>query len=357
MRNKVLFIFLALILAVVPLLGACAAPAPAPPEEEAPPPEEAPPAEPITLTFANFPPAPTFPCVSMEAWADEVEARTNGKVKIDTFPGETLLTSPAMFDGVLAGIADIGCSCPSYEPGRFPLILGMETPAVKFPTDAVASRCLWEICQEFQPESLADFKVLYMYNAGPNHIVTIDPVNTLEDLEGLSLRCSGAVTPVMAALGAAPEAMPQSDAPEALAKGRIKGYVSSLETLLDFKYAETCKYWTDWSPCIGCLFAVVMNKDTWNSLPTDVQQVIDELGPEWSEWTGAYMDTHTEESITYAIEDEGCQEITISPEEKARWDALVKPLVDDYLADMEAKGLPGEEYLDRLAELCEEYSK
>jgi len=356
MRNKVLFIFLALILAVVPLLGACAAPA-VPPEEEAPPPEEAPPAKPITLTFANFPPAPTFPCVSMEDWADKVETRTNGKVKIETFPGSTLLTWPAMFDGVLAGVADIGCSCPSYEPGRFPLILGMETPAVKFPTDAVASRVLWEVCQEFQPESLARFKVLYMYNAGPNHIVTIDQVNTLEDLEGLSLRCSGAVTPIMTALGTAPEAMGQSDVPEALAKGRIKGYVSSLETLLDFKYAETCKYATDWSPSIGCLFAVVMSKPVWNSLPADVQKVIDDLRLEQSVWTGEYMDTHTEESIAWAEDECNFEITTISPEESARWDAAVKPLVDDYLADMAAKGLPGEEYLDRLTELCEEYSK
>jgi len=350
MRNKVLFVFLALILAVVPLLAACAAPTPAPP---APPEEEAPPAKVISLTFAHFPPAPTFPCVSMEDWADKVEARTNGKVKIDTFPGGTLLTAPAMFDGVLSGVADIGCSCPSYEPGRFPLILGMEGPAVKFPNTAVASQCLFEAYQEFQPESLDRFKVLYMFTAGPNHIVTIKPVHTLEDLQGLKLRCSGAVVPIMKALGAAPEAMPQSDVPEALAKGRIDGYVSSLETLLDFKYAETCKYWTDWSPCIGCSFAVVMNKPAWNSLPADVQKVMDDLALEQSVWTGEYMDTHTEEAIAYAIEDEGCKMITISPEEKARWDALLEPLVGEYLADMAAKGLPGEEYLARLAELVE----
>ena len=35
----------------------------------------------IKLTYANFPPAPTFPCVQMEHWAKEVEKRTGGKVK------------------------------------------------------------------------------------------------------------------------------------------------------------------------------------------------------------------------------------------------------------------------------------
>jgi len=339
---------MAIVIMVITLLAVsgCAKPAPTPTT-----------GEPIKLTFAHFPPAPTFPCVSMEDWVDKVENRTNGKVKIETFPGGTLLTASAMFDGVEAGVADIGCSCPSYEPGRFPLVLGMENPAIKFPNTAVASRVLWEAYNEFKPASLADFKVLYMYTAGPNHIVTIDPVRKLEDLRGLELRSSGAVVPIMKALGAAPVGMPQSEVPEALAKGVVKGYVSSLETLLDFKYAETCHYATDWSPCIGCLFAVVMNKDKWDSLPADVKKVMDDLALEQSVWTGKYMDKHTEESIKWAKEECGFEIITISPEEKAKWDELLKPIVNKYLADMAAKGLPGNEYMDRLAELCAKYSK
>lgn len=286
----------------------------------------------------------------MENWAKKVNERTDGLVTVETFPGGSLLKAPAMFDGVLAGTADIGCSCPSYEPGRFPLLLGMESPAVKFPNDKTASRVLWEITREFQPASLADFKMVYMYNAGPNHIETIKKVETLKDLKGLELRTSGAVTPIMKALGAAPVGMPQSEVPEALQKGVVKGYVSSEETLLDFKYYEICKYGTDWSPCIGCLFAVVMNKDTWNSLPADVQKVIDNLSVEQSEWTGIYMDNHTLESIK-AAEENGWQRVVIADEEKAKWDALLQPLVDKYIADMKAKGLPGEEFLARLAAL------
>ena len=341
MRNKVLLVFLALILAVVPIFSACAAP-----EEEV-----------ITLSFAFFAPMATAPGVSIERWAAEVEARTNGKVVVEIFGGGTLLTAPAMFDGVLEGVADIGCSCPSYEPGRFPLILGMEGPAVDFPSNAVSSRILWEIVNEFQPTSLADFKLLYMFTAGPNHIISTAPICTLEDLEGAALRCSGAMVPMMASLGAAPEGMPMSELPEALQKGRVKGYVSSLETLMDFKFAEICHYATDWSPSMGCLFAVVMNKDVWDSLPADVQQVMDDLALEHSVWTGEYWDGHDAESLQWAIAEQGFELTTISEAERAEWDALMEPLVDEYLADMAAKGLPGEEYLARLAELVEEYSK
>ena len=65
-------------------------------------------ADQIKLTYANFPPAPTFPCVQMERWKTEAEKRTNGKVAVQTFPGGTLLPAKNIFDGVMAGTTDIG---------------------------------------------------------------------------------------------------------------------------------------------------------------------------------------------------------------------------------------------------------
>src|SRR4030067_2027508 len=70
----------------------------------------------IKLTYANFPPAPTFPCVQMERWKTEVEKRTGGKVAVQTFPGSTLLNPKNMFEGVVSGTADIGCLGVSSQP-------------------------------------------------------------------------------------------------------------------------------------------------------------------------------------------------------------------------------------------------
>ncbi|MCP3954925.1 MAG: C4-dicarboxylate ABC transporter substrate-binding protein, partial [Desulfobacterales bacterium] len=70
----------------------------------------------IKLNYANFPPAPTFPCVQMERWKAEVEKRTNGKVAINTYPGGTLLGAKNMMDGVISGQADIGALCMAYQP-------------------------------------------------------------------------------------------------------------------------------------------------------------------------------------------------------------------------------------------------
>ena len=98
----------------------------------------------IVLTYANFPPAPTFPCVQMERWAREVEKRTAGKVKVRTFPGGTLLPAKNILDGVVSGLADIGNFAMSYQPGRFPVSEVIDLP-FGFTNSRVASLTLYDL--------------------------------------------------------------------------------------------------------------------------------------------------------------------------------------------------------------------
>jgi len=49
-------------------------------------------------------------------------------VKVQTFPGGTLLPAKNIFDGVMAGTADIGNFAMSYQPGRFPISEAIDLP-------------------------------------------------------------------------------------------------------------------------------------------------------------------------------------------------------------------------------------
>ncbi len=333
------------------LFGGCGQQKTQPPKEGQAPQE----AKPITLKYAFFAPANTFPARQMDKWAEEVEKRTNGKVKVEKFPGGTLLTAQNMYDGVLKGVADIGLSCPSYEPGRFPLT-GVSDQPVSYPNARVASLVLYDLVKEFQPQELADFKVLTVFNTEPSYIQSKKPVQKLEDITGLRLRTTGTGVPVLKALGGTPVGMPQSEIAQALQTGVIDGYITSREVLLDFKYAETVKYVTDY-PLVTVSFAAVMNKNVWNSLPPDVQKVIDDLGREMALWTGTYLDNHVKESLAWATKEQGLKVITLTPEEKARWDAKLKGVTDAYVKEVEAKGLPAQKFLQRLTELRDKYAQ
>lgn len=311
--------------------------------------------KPIVLKYAFFAPATTFPAMQMEKWKEELEKRTNGKVEVQLFPGGTLLTDKNMYDGVRDGVAEIGLSCPTYEPGRFPLMGISDLPSA-YPSSKVASQVVFDLTKEFPEESFKDYKIITAFATEPAHLMTKKAVDSLDDLKGMQLRISGSLTPVLKDLGAAPVGMGMSEVPEALQTGIVQGLVSSREVLKDLKLAESAKYTTDY-PLTVTSFVAVMNKDTWNSLPPDIQKVIDELAPEMAAWAGEYLDNHVKEALDWSKKEQGLQMISLTPEENAKWDAKLKPLQDNYVADLKAKGLPAEDYKMRLYELKDKYSK
>jgi TRAP-type C4-dicarboxylate transport system substrate-binding protein len=312
-------------------------------------------ADPIKLTYANFPPAPTFPCVQMERWKAEVEKRTGGKVAIQTFPGGTLLDAKNMMDGVIAGTADIGNLCMAYQPGRFMVTNATALP-LGFPDATVASLVLWDLYNKYKPEEFAKTKVLTMFACAPANIYAKVPVKSLDDLKGLQLRASGHVAEMLTLLGATPVGMPQSETPEALQKGVVKGAVSSLETLMDFKYAELCKYVTIIDGPIYP-FAVVMNWDSWKKLPPDVQKVMDGMGMEQSKWTGEYMDNHVKESIEWSKKNYNIEIFQLPKDQMAKLDKMVEPMVAKWLKEAKAKGLPADAILADMKAFAKKYSK
>jgi TRAP-type C4-dicarboxylate transport system substrate-binding protein len=311
----------------------------------------------IKLSYANFPPAPTFPCVQMERWKTEVEKRTAGKVKVDTYPGSTLLSAKNMFDGVIAGTADIGCLATSYQPGAFPVVEAVDLP-LGWPNATVASATLWDLVDKYKPKEFEKVKVLTMFTCPPANIMSMKAVRSLADIKGYELRASGTGAKILELLGAAPVAMPQSDVPEALQKGVIKGNVSSMEVLKDFKYAEYCRHVTSNVNLFVVSFAVVMNPAKWNSLPDDVKKVFDDLGKEQAIWTGQYVDNHVKEALKWSKETfKDFQMHTLSKNELSKWYALLKPMNDRYLKDYEAKGIPTKAILDDVMKSKDKYSK
>jgi len=311
-------------------------------------------AGPIKLTYANFPPAPTFPCVQMERWKKEVEKRTNGKVLIQTFPGSTLLGPKNMMDGVIAGQADIGCLCMAYQPGRFMITNATSLP-LGIPNSLVGSLVLWDIYKKYQPKAFSKVKVLTMFTTAPSNIMSKIPIRTLEDIKGVNLRASGGAAQILKAWGANAVGMPMSATPEALEKGVVKGLFSSLEVMKDFKYAELCKYVTI-TDAVVYPFAVVMNMSKWNSLPKDVQQVFEELRTQQAAWTGVYMDKHVKQAMSWSKRKQGVKVIRLSKAEKAKWDKLLEPIVNKWIKSAEAKGVPGKTLVGDIKAFMNMYS-
>jgi TRAP-type C4-dicarboxylate transport system substrate-binding protein len=309
----------------------------------------------IKLTYANFPPAPTFPCVQMERWAKEVEKRTKGTVKVQTFPGGTLLPAKNIFDGVIAGTADIGNFAMSYQPGRFIISEAVDLP-LGFSSAKSASLTLLDLIDKYKAKEFEDVKILTLFTCPPANIMTRDPVKTLADLKGKELRVGGTQADIIKLLGGIPVAMPQSDTPEALQKGTVKGHVSSMEVLKDFNYAAYTANATIANLWVVS-FGVVMNKKKWASLPQDVQKLFDEMKREQALWTAKYVDDHVLESLKWSKEKYNLQIWELPEAERVQIPKTLAPLMDAYVKKVNAAGLPGDQILKDVKALKDKYEK
>ncbi len=310
-------------------------------------------AETIRLSYANFPPASTFPSVQMERWKEAVEERTNGQVRVDTYPGGSLLGARNMFRGVIQGQADIGNICMSYQPGVFPMTTVLELP-LGFTSSKVASIVLWELFEKYQPQEFEQVKVLTMFGTAPSNLMTKQPVRNLAELKGMEIRASGTASQILDILGAVAVDMPMSETPEALQRGMVKGLLSSLEVLMDFNFAAYTPYQTRLDLQVYP-FAVIMNKDKWNSLPQDVQNVMEELRLEQAIWTGEYMDAQVEKSLEYARDNYDNQMFELAAEEYAEIDEKLEFLIEKWKEEATKNNLPADEILADLFRLKEYY--
>lgn len=161
----------------------------------------------------------------------------------------------------------------------------------------------------------------------------------------MKIRAQGSVVPIVQALGGAPVGAPMPETYDALRTGVVDGSMAPFEALEGWKWGEIVKSSTE---CYGSAYTagmfVVMNKAKWDALPPDIQKIFNEVSVEWIEKQGKVWDEIDKSGKEFTLK-KGNKIIPLSKEENARWAAAVKPLLDQYVKDVNSKGLPGDEAL------------
>ena len=303
--------------------------------------------KPIKLTYSVFfPPAHAQAKLAVE-WGEEIAKRTDGRVKIDVFSGGSLTKADQCYQGVVDGISDIGMSAFAYTRGRFPLLEGLDLPA-GYPDGVSATRIANELVGQFNPDEVKDTKLLYVHAHGPGVLATKKPVAKLADLKGLKIRATGFCAKIVETLGGSPVGMPQGETYEALQKGVADATFCPMETLKGWKQAEVIQYVTD-SRCVGytTTFFVTMNRERWDALPPDVQQVISEVSAEWVAKHGQAWNDADAEARVY-IDELKREVVTLDAEEQKAWVRRVDPVLVDYVTRTTRAGLQGAVFLNEL---------
>ena len=303
-------------------------------------------AEEFKLTYSNFFPPTHIQSQLAEAWCKEVEARTNGRVKVEYYPGQTLTKAAQVYDGVVTGMSDIGFSVLAYTRGRFPVMSAVDLP-LGYQSGRAATKVINAVYDKFQPKELMDTEVMYLHAHGPGLVHTKDKaVRKLEDIKGMKLRGHGTSALVLEALGAVPVPSPMPETYQNIQKGVVQGSVYPLEANKGWRLGEVTDYATcAFSAAYTTSFFVVMNKDKWNALPKDIQKTIEEINEEWVVKHGEAWDTSDMVGIRYFL-NQGNEMIGLDEKEAARWKEAVAPILENYAKEMTEKGFNGREIVD-----------
>ena len=301
-------------------------------------------AEPMQLKYSNFFPATHKYALLTGQFCEEIKKRTNGRVEITHYPGGTLTTAPKMFQGVLAGISDLGWTAVHYNQGRFPATEATYLPLGRA-DGYVASLVADDLWRKFTLKEWDRVHVLLMCSTGPQVIIHTKktPVRTLEELKGMKIRGTGQLADVVKALGAVAMPLEMVDVYEAMRRGVLDGGLWPFEVLKGWKFGELSKYVTSsWQVGSTSTFYAVMNMEKWDSLPADIKKIFDEVSLEFRVKHAMASNEIDFEGLEF-FKQHGGQLTQLSDAEAKRWEKAVEPVIANYKKDMISKGFRSEE--------------
>jgi len=320
------------------------------------------PAKPIVLKKADFQPFSNSRARLSRAWAEDVEKRTRGRVKIEYFPAETLLKAAEIFEGTRTGVTDIGIWVQAYNPAVSPIsalftlpgISPQFRPAVRAANELILSGDFGYFREELRRLGV---EPLYAWGVSDQEMISTKPIPGLGALKGLKTRVIGREWPrLISEFGGTPVAMPWPEVYEALSRGTLDANVGFVVANRDAKLYEVAKHHSRVNLGAPAGPLAIMNKRTWDGLPKDVQQAMREASQAYVEQLADLYDKEVQEAVK-EMEAKGVRFYEWSSADRGKLQAAMESLWETWAKEMDAKGAPGREALRRYVELQKKHSR
>jgi TRAP-type C4-dicarboxylate transport system substrate-binding protein len=211
-------------------------------------------------------------------YAAAVERDSGGRIKGEVYPASQLGSIPRQIEGVQFGAIQVAVIPPEFFVGVDERFQVMAAPGL---VD----------CPEHGQRVAADPAVLRLmlglgadkglhgvglYMATPSSVISRTPIRHLADFEGKKIRifASEFQSEALKRLGATPVAMTLGDVMPAIQQGAIDGAVAALAVYTPMHFQDAAKYVTQTNQ--PTIFIIVeISKKWYDSLPKDLQQIID----------------------------------------------------------------------------------
>lgn len=308
------------------------------------------------LHYTTYSSASSDQSITVQRWAEEVEALTDGAVTVQFHYSQSLVNADESVQATLDGRADLAQVGSIYASSDLPMFTAVELPfEVRNPQAHMrAIARLYSDVEEYR----ADFDrqgviQLYPLPLGTALIALNRPAHTPGDLAGRSIRSGGLISEVLLAQRVNPVAMTATDIYEGMERGIVDGYSAlALANLATFGLTGVSPYVID--PGIGAYSSsvVVIRKELFEEMPPEYQQAILTASEKAIDFGLEELDAAAEDSCQKLI-NSGTEFITFSDDDVAAWAEGVN--VDaDWVARNEKRGYDAQAVLDGYREILRE---
>ncbi len=321
-------------------------------------PETAVSADKIILKVASrFPPPPTDASRFLVHWLDGVKERSKGRIDFQYYWGGSMVTAPEELSMLGKRAFDIGTVSYLAQPGLTPL--GTVDWAVPFNTvngerSLAAKKKLYEEIPAVMKE-LTNFNIqpVIWFPMKQFWLYTKAPINSLDDLKGKKIGCSGKdLTRYMKAAGATTVGNLVGEKYEMLQRGVTDGELMDLFFMTDYKIYEVVKYLYKLNLCRSVTTAYAVNMDTWKGLPEDIKKIMVEQALVTEKWELDMESAWFAENLK-KWEAAGVKIGSLPAAEELKWANLIKDNPQIWADEQEKKGLPGKKVMSLYIETLE----
>lgn len=335
----ILIIMVALCLVV---LLACSAPSPVASPSAAPKS-----VKPIVLKYGDYDPANAIgPKLTLDPTFNKLEELSGGRIKVERYYGGSLITAENSYEAILSGICDI-TKARQYTGGTFLLATIGEMPyAAKDLTNVI--KALNELVAKGYMDDVVKGTKFLSITGISNYSFLFKgkkPMN-IEELKGIKMRSPGAyLGSTIKALGMVPVTVAPPEVYDALTKGVIDGVMWNRGSMRDYRVHEVGKTFLalEAQPWTNSIF--IMNQKSWNSLPPDLQKLVDDL---CGEKMGILNMTNSIKEDAQAEADMkklGVDFYSWPDSEMQKVRKTILPVWEQGIADLNKKGLPGKQIM------------
>ena len=289
----------------------------------------------------------------VEKLAELVSEKTNGEFTLNISYGG-LSKNKENLDGISIGAFEMAQFCAGYHRDKNPTITVLELPFLgvnNLQEEVAVSNAVYA-----HPAVQADLArwnaKLLMTSPMPqyNIVGTGEPRSTLDSMKGMRVRATGGVGKAFAAIGAVPTSVTATEAYNAMESGVVDTVAFAPHAHLAFRTIDIADWWTEnLNPgTVNC--PVVVNTDAYAAL-TDAER--EALDSSVDEAIAHYVDNYEQLLVKWdgILEEKEVTRVHISDDDLAAFRAAAAdPIREQWIKDMEAQGLPGQELYDLVVE-------